>query len=376
MGLRRVVVVLGLLFTLVATGTATAQPGVPGCQDGTFTSGARWLVCVPPGAWNGEALIFAHGYTTVFQPIDFQHLTLPDGTNLPSLVTSMGFVFAATSYRQNGLAVLEGVADVVDLRAKLNDATVLGTAPAKVWLAGVSEGGLVATLAAERYPSLFEGATAACGPIGDFRFQINYLGDFRVLFDYFFPGVIPGSPMDIPASTIAAWEKTIQPQIATLLAANPARAKQLLKVANAPYDPADFKTVIQTTLGVLAYNIYGTNDAKAKLGGVPFDNRLRWYSGSSNDLLLNLRVKRFSAAPAAVAALNAYRPSGDLSIPLVTLHTTADEIVPYVHELLYATKVETTGRGRFVPLPVFRYGHCAFTPNELLFSIGLLRALP
>ena len=72
-------------------------------------------------------------------------------------------------------------------------------------LAGVSEGGLVATLLAERSPELFSTALAACAPIGSFVQQINYLGDFRVLFDYFFPGVIPGSPIEIPAEVIANW---------------------------------------------------------------------------------------------------------------------------------------------------------------------------
>ena len=41
--------------------------------------------------------------------------------------------------------------------------------------------------------TLFSSALAACAPIGSFRQQVNYLGDFRVLFDYYFPGVLPGS---------------------------------------------------------------------------------------------------------------------------------------------------------------------------------------
>ena len=41
-------------------------------------------------------------------------------------------------------------------------------------------------------------ALALCGPVGDFAGQIDYLGDFRVLFDYFFPGVIPGDRWTCP----------------------------------------------------------------------------------------------------------------------------------------------------------------------------------
>jgi hypothetical protein len=117
---------------------------------------------------------------------------------------------------------------------------------------------------------------------------------------------------------------------------------------------------------MLGYNILGTNDAVGKLGGNPFGNRARWYFGSRNDLRLNLSVKRFTASPVAREALRNYETNGDLSIPLVTLHTTADEVVPFWHELLYLPKVDLSGRGRFFPLPAFRYGHCNFTTNEVL----------
>jgi hypothetical protein len=120
----------------------------------------------------------------------------------------------------------------------------------------------------------------------------------------------------------------------------------------------------------------GFNDAVAKLGGNPYDNRARWYSGSSNDLRLNLRVRRFSAAPAALAALKAYETTGNLSIPLVTLHTTRDEIAPIWHEVRYVLKHTRTARGVFLPIPVKRYGHCAFTAAEALAAFGILLAIP
>ena len=62
-----------------------------------------------------------------------------------------------------------------------------------MYLVGVSQGGLVCTLAVEQNPGIFSGGLSLCGPIGDFRRQINYWGDFRVAFDYFFPNVIPFS---------------------------------------------------------------------------------------------------------------------------------------------------------------------------------------
>ena len=76
-----------------------------------------------------------------------------------------------------------------------------------------------------------------------------------------------------------------------------------------------------------------------------------------------------------MAALADYETDGDLSIPLVTIHTTADDMAPFAHELLYLPKVDRTARGRFVPFPVFRYGHCNFTATEvglsLLYAVNL-----
>ena len=174
-------------------------------------------------------------------------------------------------------------------------------------LAGVSEGGLVATLLAERSPELFSTALAACAPIGSFVQQINYLGDFRVLFDYFFPGVIPGSPVVIPPGVIANWAGTYLPAVQRALAANPSRAVELMRVSHVAYDAANPVTIVQSAANVLTYNVLGANDARAVLGGNPYGNRGRWYFGSSNDLRLNLFVKRFDADPAALAAMGAVR---------------------------------------------------------------------
>jgi hypothetical protein len=67
-----------------------------------------------------------------------------------------------------------------------------------------------------------------------------------------------------------------------------------------------------------------------------------------------------------------FSPTGDLRIPLVTLHTTGDAVVPYAHELLYAAKVRPSNRGRLLPLPVLRAGHCAFSTSEVLTGFALM----
>ena len=362
---------VGLLF-LPTTARAQATPGP--CVPGVLPHGAGSLICVPTAGWNGELVVYAPGYTPPQLPLNFYYLNTPDGASVPLLVQSLGYAFATTTFRKNGLAILEGVDDIRNLVASFPAVTHL--TPTRVHVAGVSEGGLVATLLAERSPDLFSSAWAGCAPIGSFRQQVNYLGDFRALFDYYFPGVLPGSPVQISPLAAALWTSTYVPAIQNAFMANPAKALELMRVSRVAYDPANLFTVIQSATAVLAYNVLGLNDAIATLGGNPYGNRFRWYFGSSNDLRLNLLVKRYDASPAAVAAMGAYETNGDLSLPLVTLHTTADEVAPFAHELLYLPKVDRTLRGRFVPIPIARYGHCNFTATEIGLSFLYAATLP
>jgi hypothetical protein len=54
-------------------------------------------------------------------------------------------------------------------------------------------------------------------PISDFAFQTDYFGDFRVVFDYFFPGVLPGSPLEPPAELQQNWDSGYVPAVTAAL---------------------------------------------------------------------------------------------------------------------------------------------------------------
>lgn len=367
---------LAVLVALVFGGGFAAAPAraevrataLTGCVEGKLPSSALSLICVP-AAWNGDLVVWAHGYTAFNEPIDFQNLEI-DGVYLPDLAQALGFAFATTTYRQNGLAILEGADDIRELVAAFPPAA--GRAPARTYLLGASEGGIITTLLIEQSPELFSGGLSLCGPIGDFRKQINFVGDFRVLFDFFFPGVLPGTPTEIPDAVIENWETFFVPRIHAAVIANPYGAAQLLRVARAPIDPADPASVLQTVENLLWYNVFGADDAAQKLGGNPYDNRSSWYSGSDNDLLLNHYVRRFSADPAAIVELGKYQTTGNVTKPLVTLHTTGDEIIPFWHQFLYADKLQGASRDNVIQVPIFRYGHCNFTAGEALAAFGLL----
>jgi pimeloyl-ACP methyl ester carboxylesterase len=346
---------------------ATAIPGP--CVFGTLPHGAKSLICIPAEGWNGDLVVWAHGYVDITQPLDFAHLELPDGTILPLVAQLLGFAFATTSYRSNGLVVLPGVEDVLELIAAFP--AVAGRPPGRTLVAGVSEGGLVATLIAERSPSAVSGVLAACGPIGDLGAQIRYIGDFRVLFDVYFPGVLPGSPVNVPQEVMDRWDDTYLPAVTHVLSTNPAATAELLRVANVQHDPADpLNTMVAGATHLLWYSVFATNDARAKLGGNPYDNRDRQYTGSSNDPYVNKTVQRFRADPAALAALDAHRTTGTPGVPLVVLHTTLDPLVPFAHLLYYAAKAHNAGSTRVTPGAIHRWGHCNFTATEAV--VGLI----
>ncbi len=342
--------------------------------DATQPSGAVYRVCLPePSCWNGDLVVWAHGYVAFNQPVAIpeDQLILPDGTSIPVIVNALGYAFATTSYRTNGLAIKDGIDDVRELVDVFSGAY---GAPGHTYLVGASEGGIVTALATERHPDVFSGGLATCGPIGSFRGQLNYWGDFRALFDVYFPNLIPGSAIDVPAGVIDQWESVYKPMVQQAFQAHPAALDGLLGVSRAPFDTARPASKQETALGLLWYNVFATNDGIQKLGGQPFDNTTRYYSGSANDFLLNLLVRRYRADPAALSEVAAhYETTADLVSPLVTLHTTGDPIIPFGHEVLYFYKALRSGSlARTAILPVSRYGHCQFKALEAIVGFVVL----
>jgi len=365
------VFILFLLFAIPGRVEAACDP------DGRQASGSIYRICMPEaGAHNGSLVIWAHGFQHAGEPVEipedqlcFAELCLPD------LVTQLGFAFATNSYSKTGLAVRQGLSDILDL------VTIFGTvkgAPQRVYLIGASEGGLITALALEQRPDVFSAGVAACGPIGNFRLQVNYIGDARATFDYFFPALIPADPFHPDPGFAAIWpayfDAVVKPIVFDPVHRN--RLDQWVRVAGLPFDPGDYLgTVAVAVEDVLRYAVTDMNDAAATLGGFPFDNRFKWYTGSDDDLALNLLVRRIDADAAAIAEMDTqYTPTGVLQRPLITLHTLRDQQVPYVHETIYDLKTMASGSflSRHLNLSIDRFEHCNFTADEGLFAFALM----
>jgi hypothetical protein len=209
-----------------------------------------------------------------------------------------------------------------------------------------------------------------CGPYGGFGAQVDYFGDFRVVFDVLFPGHLPPSAVAIPEDLIAGWETHYETVVRPAIEdpANTALVNDLLGVTGAVVDPGDPTTREETTSGLLWYNVFATNDAAARLGGQPYGNHDRVYAGSSRDAEIDANAARFVADPLArVAIEGSLETSGRLERPLVTLHTTGDPIVPSWHTARYRERVESQGAEAFYEhVAVERYGHCNMNALEML----------
>jgi pimeloyl-ACP methyl ester carboxylesterase len=345
------------------------QPPSAGCSDGVLQHGALYRICFP-GNWNGDLVLYAHGYVAPHHA-----LSIPDdrigSQSASGIVTEMGYAYATTSYRANGLIAADAVDDLLELVDTVEHR--YRPDPVRTAIVGFSEGSLVATLAVERHPDRFDGALAGCGPIGDFKAQLGYIGDFRVVFDYLFPNVLPGTAVEIPDFLRDRWDELYVPRIIVALATNIDHARELVTITRAPVAEDDLRSIAETTIGLLWYNVFGTTDAQQRLGGQPFDNSDRVYTGSSDDSALNAGVARLHADPAALTALERFETSGDLDVPLVTMHTTGDPIVPFGQLSLYTAKVSAAGQSaRLTELPVERFGHCSFEAAEVFSGFNTL----
>jgi hypothetical protein len=365
-----VFVVLGTVLGLA--GPALADDGVQ-IVDGTFGPGALYRLARPT-PWNGTLVLYAHGYVSPDQPVG-----IPADANLTiSLLASRGFAVAASSFSENGWAVKDGAQRTHQLLGTF--ATAFG-APARVYVSGGSMGGLIAIKLVESYPGEFSGLLAACPVSGGMRSQLDYLANVRVLFDLFYPGVLPGSAVDVPAG-IDVTSQIVVPAIAAM-SASPNGALAIASIAQTPVPAASVPELIQSIVTALAGGA-GYPSVLALTHGQPFfDNSGTTYAGAYPGAVppatlawINATAQRFSASPSGLNYIERnYTPSGDLHYPAITLSTFRDPVAPGFHRELYGASVSAAGNGdwlvqRSVAGTGSGYGHCTFTPQELVTAFS------
>ena len=120
-------------------------------------AGVNFVVRIPD-EWNGMLVVGCHGYMAFDWHPDAQFQL--DNTGLPFEFVEQGFAYAASSYGEGGFAAKMGMIRTHQLTEYVIDNFgVTG----KVFLVGVSMGGLVVLLLGEKYPELYDGVLDIVG---------------------------------------------------------------------------------------------------------------------------------------------------------------------------------------------------------------------
>lgn len=357
--------------------------------EGETGPGSLYTIYVPRD-WNGDAIFYAHGIRPPLAPI-----TLDDQDNffeVRDALGAQGYAFVYSSFSENGLVVKDGALRTHQLRGLL--AAEMRGQPTRSYLAGYSLGGAVAVYLAEQFPRQYDGALSMCGMIGGSQIELDYAAHVRALFDYFYPGVLPGDVTQVPGPPLT--QDQITALVVGAISANPTGLYAIASTAQTPLayapigsvtNPAD--VAFQTLVGSLVYALYyqhiGTNDMVARTHGhSPVDNTQTVYSVGTlvipNPALAfliaqaNEGVQRYSATPDALNYNEKwFAPTGNLQIPVVSVHNLWDPLVPYFHEAAYAQAVSDAGASAMLlQRAVANYGHCNFSTSLVVSSFQTL----
>ncbi|RKZ14191.1 hypothetical protein DRQ53_12105 [bacterium] len=326
-----------------------------------------------PDDWNGELVLYAHGFVDSAAP-----LTLPVKDNVEAIrdqVVDMGFAWAYCSYRENGLAVKDGA--WATRRLQMLFKSTVKSAPSYTWLMAHSLGGLIAIELAEKHPGEYDGIVTLAGLNGGSKAQIDYVGDVRVLFDLFYPGVLPGTVSDPLPEDWTLFD--VQMAIIQAVTADPTGLGAISRLVPLPFTSGE--QLVESLITAIVFNYRGIEDILERThGACPFDNFDRVYAGELPPHILgfvNASVQRYDRSiPVDELFDRYYEPNGRLAVEMIALHLRWDPIVPLFAEDIYAAKVAATGNSHLLEGRVLNlYGHTTEIPvPDVIQAFADLRA--
>ncbi len=267
---RTLLYAVAALFLLFGPGLRAAAAQVS-TVVGTGEDGSLYAIDMP-AQWNGELVVYAHGIVDPDAPVALP--TTQDGSDLlRARITGMGYAIAYSSFSDNGYSLKSAIQRTHQLRGAF--ATTFGQ-PGRTYLVGHSLGGLAVLALAETYPGQYAGALPMCSPVGGGTAEIQYLGNGRVLFDYFFPSAVPGGPFTVPQGTsFAPGSPAFNAALGALVGGLSAPGQPTLQFASAAKLP--FRSVpelINSGMSVVGFSVRFTNDVLDRTSGhIPYENR-------------------------------------------------------------------------------------------------------
>lgn len=339
----------------------TALPGATASWG--IHAGAGYRIEVPNN-WNGDLVMYAHGYRGTGPA-----LTVSNPRLRAHLIDS-GYAWAASSYRENGYVPGLGAKDTHAL-AKFFGSHV--GQPDRVYLTGHSMGGHVTGVAIEQWPNMFAGALPMCGVMGD-----------NELFDYFqdvylvaetLVGNVPIVPTPADYQTVGgvATKAAMGPAFPFVLNATGERFKTVIENLTGGERPIFDQGWLGPVGGNFTFGLGATGPGRENLSTVyQFDSDPAL---SVDEQLFNDQIVRLAADPqyrhknglGGSPGSNAVSPpiSGDLPIPVISLHTIGELFVPFHMEQIYAARAAAHGKADLLRVRAIRdILHCNFTVEE------------
>jgi len=337
-----------ILFAFLALLFATPVPASAKTEFGKL-GGAEYRIDVPAN-WNHGLVVYCHGYDQHAGGVGYdERKPLP-----PELAVFVknGYALAQSGYSAGGWAVEQAMADIEALRKHFVDQY---GQPKETYITGHSLGGLLTVAMIERYPDIYLAGLDLCGVVTSAPDVFTRAFDARVVFDYYFPGVLP-SPVKVPKEYQLTDQ--ISKHVFDRLQAKPASAAILRRMHGIHNN--------QDLAGTIVFITYMLKDIEERAKGNPVDNRNTVYTGTPDDNALNDGVKRYAADPGALSYLQRYVTlTGHLTRPVLAIHTTYDPLVPAAIPNEYSRLTREAGAGDFfVQRYVKHDGHCHITPEE------------
>ncbi len=348
-----------------------ALPGLESQRLWGVHRGAGYRIEVPAG-WNGDLVVYAHGYRG-------QGLELTvDNPPIRAWLLANGYAWAASSYSKNAYDVAQGAKDTAGLTALFNG---LVGSPRHRYLVGVSMGGHITAVTIEQWPNLYDGAMPVCGVLGDYEL-FDFFADFNLVaqalagVDAQFP-----APPSYLTSTVPAVKAQLElfpgtfPFTLNLAGTQLKAVTQMRSGGPRPvFDQAflfwnGFAGDFLFGLGVDTGTLTGVKGVAVQNSDVVYqfdtDPALTPEEQALNDDVL--RVARDPQALHPNGLANVPVVSGQLPIPVLTLHTLGDLFVPFSMEQVYAERAAQQGASdRLVQRAIRDFGHCAFTGAEFV----------
>lgn len=351
------------LITMSCLPTANASDQGTTRIDGEI-AGAPYTL-MRPDAWNGDLVLLVHGsIANVFEGLAPGFVAQGYGVAFTTLPPGLG----------DGAALRRIPFDTRRVKARFT--SEFGK-PARTYLVGFSRGAHAMQRLLEKSPLRFDGMLSLCGGDGGSLLQWDHFFTARILFDHYFPGVLPGNLESMPPIEIETYLKTLAGTVFAAAMSDIDAAKEMAAVEQFDLPYTDDLDLAFRIVESLAIHSVGVNDLLASARGMPFDNSNVYYTGTSNDADLNANVARLVADPQARNYLrNWYEPSGSIgATPVMLVHNVRDGIVPNSAHDKYEALVNEKGYGDYlVRRVVDKAGHCEFSGGDIFFSFAQLVA--